>query len=226
MLSLKDQRCPVDAPTADFFVSSLGELERHGRFLRECGSINLRELAERRGFDWLVVRTYRKPDECEEARRWFAVVEMEWRQVYAATLSLKEHAFLDRVLAFQRVVRDNGRFRVYGEIRKGRPRISVVTEFINDTENEKYWEALVAVAKSLKARVWIMHESRNTSESWREVDGQLIDHKYGPNYGKIERQVELSWRIERLSIPGFRHFLAKIRNGTRRLWKEGGVCVI
>jgi hypothetical protein len=225
MIALKDQDCQTKAPSADFFVSTMGELMRNGEDLSLCGSINLGELANRLGFDWSKVCMYRKPSECAEARRWFAAIDAEWETRYKATLTRKEYNFLKKVFAFQKNVPE-GRFRVYGEIRNGKPRIVVVTEFIGCVEDDAYWTRFDAVVKKLKAHVWIMSEDENTEYSYRLEGDKKVDEKFGPNYGKVERQVELSWRIEKLTIPDLKALLVNICNVTRKLWKESGVGVI
>lgn len=226
MISLKDQDCQTKAPKADFFVNSLGELMRHGQDLPLCGSINCRELAERLGFDWSKVCQYRKPSECAEARRWFAAIDAEWETRYKAELSRKEYNFLKKVFAFQKAISDGSRFRVYGEIRKGKPRIIVVTEFVGFVDDDAYWTRFDAIVKKLKAHVWIMSEDEHSDQCIHDYGTPQEKTVTGVNHGRMERQVELSWRIEKLTVPEVKALLVTIRNATRRLWKESGVGVI
>ena len=47
----------------------------------------------------------------------------------------------------------------------------------------------------------------------------------GPDHGRMERQVELSWRIERMTPDQLPQFLNKITEISQPLWNESGVGV-
>jgi len=62
---------------------------------------------------------------------------------------------------------------------------------------------------------------RPVSEVATQVADQRTIHNYGTpqektvtgkNHGRMERQVELSWRIEKLTIPELKALLVTIRN--------------
>lgn len=224
-VTVKDQDCPTNATNADFFVSSMGELHRGREFMMEVNSLDAAELARRLGFDWNKVCLYVRANANAEARRWFAAIDAEWERLYRQHLTKKEHNFVKKVLSCQECF-SNDRFRVYGEIRKGTFRIVVVTEFIGFIDEDDYWTRFNSMARKLKAHVWVMQERDHLNAWWDVVDGKRTTEHIGENHGRTERQVELSWRIERLTVPEMKAFMVMLRNATQKLWNESGVGVI
>lgn len=226
-VTVKDQDCPTNATNADFFVSSMGELNRGREFMMEVNSLDAAELARRLGFDWNKVCLYVRANSNAEARRWFAAIDAEWERLYRQNLTKKEHNLVKKVLSYQECVSEvYDRFRVYGELRNGKHRIVVVTEFIGFIDDDDYWTRFNAMVKKLKASIWIMQERDYLNHWWDLVDGKQTTEHFGENHGRMERQVELSWRIERLTIPEMKALMVRIRNATQKLWNESGVGVI
>lgn len=225
-VAVADQTCPTRATTADFFVNSMGELCRNGSDISDLGSINIKDLAERLGFDWSVVCMYRKgKDKHALARRWFAAIKAEWDSLYKGHLSRKEQHFRQKVEDIQTICPE-GRFRAYGEIRNGKPRIVIVTEFIGFVDDDAYWTRFNRMVDDLKANVWIMSEDEHSDQVIHNYGTPQQKTITGKNHGRMERQVELSWRVEAKSIPEVQELIRKISKRTYRLWKESGVGVI
>jgi hypothetical protein len=65
---MKDKGCLVTASTADFFVTSLGEMFRKNMLL-DCSSLDMRDVAEKNGFVWEEVCPLQK-NENKLAWRW------------------------------------------------------------------------------------------------------------------------------------------------------------
>ena len=224
-VTVKDHDCPTNATNADFFVSSMGELNRGREFMMEVNSFDAAQLARQLGFDWNKVCLYARANTNAEARRWLAAIDAEWERLYRQYLTRKERNFIKKVHSYQECF-SNDRFRVYGEIRKGKSRIVVVTEFIGFIDDDDYWTRFNAMATKLKANVWIMQERDYLNSGWDVVDGKKTTEHVGENHGRKERQVELSWRIERLTIPELKGMMVRFRNATQKLWNESGVGVI
>jgi hypothetical protein len=212
-----NQNCAVNASTADLFVTALGKVVRRGACL-PCGSLDLGTLAREKGFDG-----DRDGKEDAEARRRHKAKQEAWERLLREQLTKREYFKL--VSGFQENV-DFGRFRVYGELRNGRPRVVVVTEFQQFCDNDDFWTRLNVAAKRLKARVWVMSEKQHVDHSWRITQsGKKYAERFGPDHGRKERQVELSWCIETLTTRHLRAFVKKIADATSDIWKEGGVGV-
>jgi hypothetical protein len=155
------------------------------------------------------------------ARRWFACMEQAWQSAFKQTLTPKEIAFRNKVEQFQNCA-DFGRFRVYGEIRKGRHRIILSTEFQQFCDNEQIWKDCEKTAKDLDANIWIMREDKHSDH----VIYPDTTERFGPNHGRMERQVEFSWRIETLTIPQLKKFIRHLTKQTQSLWDVSGVGVM
>lgn len=228
-VELKNAGCTTSAPNAEFFVSSVGDIFRSNEVL-ECSSLDCAALAKEKGFDWKVVCLFTRKSKTALAKRWFAAIDAAWDEQYKNCLSRKEYNFLTKILGFWNALKDDGRFRVYGEIANGTPRIVVVTEFREacDDAMDDFWLRLKNTAKHLKARVWIMEEDIESDYSYRtDKQGVKIpgSEKYGPLHNRPVRQVELSWRIEKLDVGAFKNFVSALRQKTQPLWKRAGVCV-
>lgn len=236
-----DQTCQTRAMQAALFVASEGEVMREDDSVN-LGSINLSDLAKEKGFDWQKVCRYNDPGEGEEAARWFKSIDEKWDELYAEYLSEEERRFVRKVHQFQSLV-DFGRFRVYGEIKPGGEEcIVVVTEFIGFCDDDAVWLNINAVKDKTQAHLWVMREEphlhkyypANGDEGERETDELLnmtdrpADAKWfaGKNHGRMERQVELSWRIEMMTTMGFKRFLRRIKRETDAIWPEAGVGIM
>ena len=148
-------------------------------------------------------------------------------------LSAAEARFVKQVYSYQDTdkVRNNSRWRVYGRISNNNTRqVVVVTELEGILGDESLWQKVNKVKRNTGAHLWVMDESLNRDHSYRTdpTTNEKIpgSDKYGPNYGKIERQVELSWRIEKLSPGGLADLVTKLETATQELWKASGVGVL
>jgi hypothetical protein len=219
--NILDQGCPTDAPNFDFFVNTEGELCRGSDYLHNVSVVNIGELARQKGIDLERVWANRKS---AYAKRWEAIIQQEFADRRSETLTVKENLFTEKVFALQGAA-DFGRFRVYGGIRKGRDVIVLVTEFLALVSEENIWQQIEVIRKKTKARLWVMTEDTRSDHSYRvHPDGHGSD-KYGPGHGELERQVELSWRIEKLTPTELKAFIKVLKKETQKVWKLAGVGV-
>jgi hypothetical protein len=124
---------------------------------------------------------------------------------------------------------DFGRFRSYAELRQdGSECIVVVTEFIGLVEDEPLWERIQRIRRDTEARLWVMDERNVREHSYRtDEQGEKIpgSDRYGLDHGKLERQVELSWRVEDKTSGEICQLLARLSEQTQEIWDEAGVGV-
>lgn len=214
-----DQNCPLNATTAKIFVNALGEVWKNNQIVDL--SIDLRELAEANNLDWNVVCHYKHKDPSKQARQWRKLIEAK-QEANLSDLEPHEKDFVKKVYGLQTRY-ETGRFRVYAEIRQNNEQaIVLVTEFQAFLENAEFWQNLDETAKNLKAHVWFMREEPHNDKFMKFGD---TEWQYGENHGKMERQVELSWRIEDLNTRQITALRNKIKAATEQL-QEQGVCVI
>lgn len=134
-------------------------------------------------------------------------------------------AFFGKMDRCQQTVH-NSRFRCYGEVRPDNSHCMVlVTEFREFKDNEEFWRNLEAVQRATEAHVWIMEDDVE-NERYAEYDGGgLVGETYGPNHGRPFMQVELSWRIEKLSYVEIKELSDRMDVATHKLWESAGVGV-
>lgn len=138
-------------------------------------------------------------------------------------LSAEERAFDRKVCALQEAAED-GRFRVYGEIRQGGVEcIVLVTEFRDFCDDASFWSVLAEMAAELQAHVWFMEDEVPHLDQFKHTEDE--DWQYGPRHGDPQRQVELSWRIEQLSVPEMLALQERIKKVTEPAWQQHGVAV-
>jgi hypothetical protein len=242
MIRVIDQGCQTHARTADFFITALGEFCRDKpgtpALPDDASTMNLRDLAASKGFDWHTVCVYARNDTRDEAVRWFKAIEDEWDRRNRANLNANEYAFAQKVFGFQDVA-EGGRFRVYGEMRDGGECIVLVTEFVGFTNDDETWQKILALKQTLKAHLWVMMTDKHLDKYYpargeegerktkERVPGRGKGENWfvGPNHGRMERQVELSWRIEGMTPDDVVKLQKRIKRKTARLWREAGVCV-
>lgn len=203
---LKNEGCVTRAPKAEIFVTSQGELSRHNKDI-EIPGIDWKELAVKHNIDFGKVAGLTRDSKSRFAKHWYKLIEEEIYLQLSKTLTPRQLAFVRKVDTFQKQV-DFGRFRVYGEIYRGQERIVVVTEFIAPENESDFWHSLACKAEELKAHTWIM----------REDEDKESPYQFG-------RQVELSWRIEKLTVKEFKSFLKVLKKQTQRLYNKRGVGV-
>ena len=111
-------------------------------------------------------------------------------------------AFFRKMERFQNAKHD-GRFRTYGELRPdGSECIVLVTEFREFDSETEFWKQVEEVQAATKAHLWIMDEGYEIDHSWKSqyAKGNRVGEKLGPNHGRPYKQVELSWRIESMTV--------------------------
>lgn len=209
MIEIVDQDCQTNAPESALFVTALGEICRGPDCI--LGSLSLCELDKRLG------RPHNDAD-----------VEAEWERRYRAELTVDEYDFVKKVFARMDAA-PSGRWRVYGERTKlGKEVIVLVTEFLELSADDKFWQALLDVKESTEAHLWIMHESKRCEHSWRVGEsGKKIpgSDKYGEGHGEMERQVELSWRVENKTPAEVVKLVKRLEKATQKIWNKAGVGV-
>lgn len=196
----------------NLFVTALGEVLENGACIPELCSVNLRDL--------LGPEFYKLPDDVLSRK-----TDAEFERRYRKLLTPAEHGFVSWVLKYQKHA-PAGRFRVYGELStNGRRRIWLVTEFREAVENRGQWERIEAARKQSGAVEDTLTEYENT-EHWQttDADGKTTEH-FEPNYGKVERQVEFSWRIEGMSVPTLKRLISRVSKQTQEIWQHNGVSV-
>jgi hypothetical protein len=111
-----------------------------------------------------------------------------------------------------------------------------VTEFCWWCHDEPFWQGLKDKTGRLRGHVWIMSERPHLDRYAppRGIKGETVlatlteegQHwATGPHHGRKERQVELSWRIERLSYVELRRLVGRLKRATQPLWERAGVGV-
>lgn len=207
MIEILDQNCQTQAEQAALFVTSNGEVIREKDVL-DCSSVNLNEIPEG------------------------VSVEAEFERKRQKDLNQEELQFVNHVYMVQDCV-DFGRFRAYGQLNNdGTETIVVCTEFIGLVEDDELWNEIKETVEKTNAHYWVMSEEPNLEHSWKVYqDGPNKGHKipnsdnYGPNHGKVERQVELSWQVQNLSVPYIKQLITKLKKQTESLWGKAGVGV-
>lgn len=219
---LRDQGCQTNATKAPLFVNSEGEVFRRDQTV--ISSVNVTDVGRRHGLtEDQIIKGGKKLD---------AAIAAEFERLRQKELSKRERKFVDHVDAV-RDCTDFGRFRAYGQLNRRSELIVVCTEFIGIVEDKQLWANIEAMIEQTQAHYWVMSEEPNSEHSWRvypdghKKAGQKIpgSDKYGKNHGKMERQVELSWQVQDLSIPEVKRLLRKLRRQTDKVWPEAGVGV-
>jgi len=122
----------------------------------------------------------------------------------------------------------NERFRCYGEVSADGSHVMVlVTEFKHFITETEFWRKVEQVRIATNAHLWVIEESRNTDQNWRlQPDGTTkYEEGFAANHGRMERQVELSWRIEKLSYQQITELAGSMAAATQELWEASGICV-
>jgi len=237
MTTVIDNKCQLNAQTAAFFVSALGEMERKGELL-DCSSINLAHLAKEKGFDLKNVfnssfRVFNKllvsedtTKESKEFTRWNNAIEYEFDRRMRNTLTVTEYYFAKKIHLFQEKFGD-GRFRFYGEISSDTTqKIILCTEFLEFIDNDKGWEKIYSVAKATNANTWVMREDPHLDISWTNYNTpEQVEHR-GPDHNRMERQIEFAWRVETHTVKSLYVFIKKLQKETKEIWSDFGVAIL
>lgn len=236
MIEVVDQGCQTNAAVASFFVNSEGETS--GERGDNIGTIFLDELAARNGLHWHTVFHYGRNDPRPAARAWHALVAAEEQRLFAEHLNPQEQAFVRKAAAFASRA-DFGRWRVYGEIRPGGEECTVlVTEFQAFCDNDEMWAAVLACKEKTGAHLWVMRENPYQDKHYpgragdRETTepapnrGDNAKWFVGPDHGRTERQVELSWRIDGMTPDEVTALIERLNAETEVIWPKAGVGVV
>lgn len=122
----------------------------------------------------------------------------------------------------------NSRFRCYGEVRPDNSHCMVlVIEFKEYKDNEDFWNTLDEVRNATSAHLWVMDDEYEIEHSWQSQDaaGNKIGETFGENHGRAYMQVELSWRIEKLSYSQIKSLAHCMAAATEQIWMAAGVGV-
>jgi hypothetical protein len=181
--------------------------------------INYADLAKQHGFASL--------HEAELSPTWRGIANRLYRSKLRQILTPKEYAFTMAVTKLQDALGNTSRWRVYGRLLRGSEQIWLVTEFIALSEKAEAWKAINMVKRQTKAVLDVMHEAPNCDHSWKVgPNGEKQEERFGPDHGKMERQVEFSWRVERLTVPEFKRKVRELATSTHVIWTAYGVGVI
>jgi len=117
---------------------------------------------------------------------------------------------------------DDGRWRVYGgQVRSDEPEINLVTEFIGFCDQEDFWKNLYATAKEIGAEVSTMSEEEHL-DHFKPADEEW---QYGPNHGRLERQVEVIWNVYGKSVDEVKKMIEELNPKLENIWEKAGVGV-
>lgn len=122
----------------------------------------------------------------------------------------------------------NSLFRCYGQVSADNSHIMVlVTEFKEFKDNEAFWNKLENTVRFTEAHVWIMDDEYEIDHSWsgQDADGNKLNDRFGDNHGRPFMQVELSWRIEKLSYNEIVALADRMADATQEVWEMSGVGV-
>lgn len=223
MIEVKDQGCQTNAPQSALFVTALGEILR-GEECLDCSSVDLMKLRKQHGLTFEET-DFSLSDDSPAAQRWHQLVEAEFERKRHKDLSEAELEFVNKTYRLQDVVTDD-RFRLYGELRRGGDEcVVLVTEFRGFCGDDHFWLAFNDIAQSLQAHVWIMREEPHLDHSYLNFGTPEQQDVYGPDHGRLERQVELSWRVETISVEALQELKVRIAAATEPFWKKYGVSV-
>ena len=200
-------------PRPDFFVSAIGEMFR-GEELLDCSYLTLPDVGKKAGLEWTGNI---------DSEEWKAAIKSAEDEKMAAELIPTEIAFVRLRDSFDDV--SSSRWRVYGGIYAGTPQLFLVTEFCELIEDKEFWIELYKTVEALKATVWVMREDEHLDHSWKTDAGNTYE-VFGPNHDKLERQVELSWRIEDKTPEEVRVLVTALAEGTQKYWERAGVSVL
>ncbi len=225
MKRFRNDGCLCDATKADLFITSLGEVLRKNQLIPDLGSIDAKKLCEDNKLDWREVCLIQGKETSPLAKQWKKILDKEWRKRRSENLSKSENKFADHVDKLQAKYTE-GRFRVYGQIYRHRQTIVLVTEFVELVSCDSLWEKILEVSRDTRANIWVMREDPRLDCVTHDKGTAQEKTIYGPGHGELERQVELSWRIESLANSQMESFFKTIKKKTNEIWKLSGVNVI
>jgi hypothetical protein len=186
-------------------INPLGETYKGNDYL--FGSIDLRELAMRLG----------KKDAGKVSNKEIAA---EFRRLARESLTKTELDFYNKVCNLQSVM--TSRWRVWGR----KPIIWLETEFIAPVNDADFWKSLRRMARQNDAVVRTLFEEKNREHSIENHGKPNEKRHYGPNYGKVERQVALAWEVQSYSLRGLKNLIKLLDPVTDDFWQKAGVGIL
>ena len=133
------------------------------------------------------------------------------RSFYAKTVHLQ--------LRFQ-----NGQWRFYGNVVKGKPTLYLCIEFIYFLSDEKVRDGLRAFAKDYKGKIRTIDSCKHL-DKWQDAAGK---HHVGKNHGRPERHIEIIWDVWKWSDEDIKDKIDRLTLalGMNKLWKKAGLAVL
>jgi hypothetical protein len=226
----------------DFFITALGETLRGDELI--ISGVNIAQVARE-------VLTGKELDRWTQGTRSASIKQRVDRAIAAEFRRIEREQLSPTELEFSRYIHklqalNGGRFRLYGGILRGRPWINLVTEFNAFIDEKSFWKTLMQIAKSLSAKTYVMHDGPHVDSSGYPAgspdlekalqDGRKLKNggqvengivwTTGPDHGRLERQVELSWPVYGKNLREIKTMIRKISKATNDQWEHRGVSVI
>lgn len=168
-----------------------------------------------------------------------AAIDAEFARLAKRDLTPEEHAILMRVWGLQKRVNDD-RFRVYGGRNGDKTWIALCTEFVAFTDDKdpvdvKFWQDLQGFVALYGAEIHVMSEDPHSDSHWNDA---LPGHEYDPpegredrlikgeNHGRMEKQVEVLWRVTDLADDAIVRCKEIYAAASQAMWPLRGVSVI
>lgn len=222
-----------------FIINPLGECLRlkHGRMDEYLmGSVNLTEacqkhMTEETYQEWRNRWDRMKDEDEQEFARLESLEEVcvakEFEEQALQNLTSEEYAVYKYVIPLQTKF-TNDRFRIYGGLYvDGRTWVVLATEFRTLVEHLDFWRDLQEVVRREDYSLDVMEESEEIEHWWTNCDTPEEEEHFGPNHGKLVRQVEVSYSIPPMMADSdVRREIDRMTAATADLWNEAGVSVI
>jgi len=192
-------------------INSLGEMFLNKQVVG--GTVCLNDI----GLPKKVVTSRRKDHQAKVAK---AVAQAIDRQI-DASFTLAESYLVRSVLEKQAV--NDSRFRVYACTEKGKLVTVLATEFIFFVDDKEAKDAIYKTAKEVVAKPETMREDKHTDKSRPETQKHW---NYGPNHGRMERQVQFIWNVTALTVNQIKAFIEDLKQETHAIWDKYGVGVL
>jgi hypothetical protein len=186
-------------------INPLGEAYKGKEYL--FGSVDLCELAERLG----------KKDAGKVSDKEIAA---EFRRLARENLTKTELDFYNKVCNLQSAM--TSRWRIWGH----KPIIWLETEFVAPVDDVDFWKSLRRLARQHDATFRTLFEEKNCEYCIENYGKPNEKRHYGPNYGKIERQVALAWEVQSYSLRGLKNLIKLLDPVTDDFWQKAGVGIL
>lgn len=216
------QHYAEDVPrVTELFVNSLGELTRDTALLKT--SINLLEVAKNYNLTWTG-----KTDSSE----WQQAISETFQRRLNLVLNKREKEFVDGVYEHQETIEDwlsqdpkcawtaygRSRYDHYAEGEKEDNKVWLSTEilaFMDTPEAEAFWAAVYAFVEGAGGEHDVMDEREHLDRSKKVGDEDWTE---GPNHGRMERHLNLTWDIYGKSKDEVLALLTQLDAAVGALW--------